>query len=248
MQVAASIKTLVIAFIILSFTLSGCGIVSAPAPKPEVGPTGKPAESKPNPPFLEKFYSAPLELYDLESTAGVVFEGINKENWAQAQAGLNNLQTLWSQAKSSVGEKKGVTQADVSIIELTAAINDRKITAAYEYLIKFMGSISDIGKSYKLSPIADIIVVSNAIRNVSFYVEDKDWSKAAAKVQELEGTWKQVKPSMEQIGILKEITKTHLAINQVKDAVNAENKGSFVEQQGNLNESMGRIREFYRGK
>ncbi|MCP6755941.1 hypothetical protein NL533_30430, partial [Klebsiella pneumoniae] len=72
-------------------------------------------DSKPNPPFIERFYSAPTELYDLEATAGVVFEGINKADWAQAQAGLNNLQTVWEQAKAAVGDKKGVKEADEAI-------------------------------------------------------------------------------------------------------------------------------------
>lgn len=236
-----------IAVVLLLLGLSGCGL-TAPAPKPEIGPAGKPVESKPNPPFLERFYAAPTELYDLESTAGVVFEGITKADWAQAQAGINNLQTVWQQAKPAVGDKKGVKEADEAIDKLAAAINGQKATAAYENLIKFMGSVSDIGKSYKLSPIADIIAVSNSIRNVSFYVEDNDWKKATAKVKELQGTWEQLKPSMEQLGILGEITKVHSTVTQMKDAVEAENKGSFMEHQANINESMGRVRDFFRGK
>lgn len=248
MDVINPVKTFIVTVVILSFSLSGCGLLSGPAPKPDIGPAGKPVDSKPNPPFIERFYSAPTELYDLEATAGVVFEGINKADWAQAQAGLNNLQTVWEQAKAAVGDKKGVKEADEAIGKLKAAVNGQKITDSYESLIKFMGSVSDIGKSYKLSPVADIISVGNAIRNASFYAEDKDWKKAAAKVKELQGTWEQAKPSMEQIGILGEITKVHSVVNQMKDSVDAENKGSFMEQQANINESMGRIREFFRGK
>ncbi len=250
MRVLPSIKVVTITLIILSLFLTGCGLSPGlqPAPKPEVGPAGKPVEAKPNPPFIERFFSAPVELYDLEATAGVVFEGINKGNWSQAQAGLANLQTLWQQAKTTVGDKKGVKEADEAIGKLTGSINSEKVTESYESLIKFMGSISDIGKSYKLSPIADIIAVSNGIRNVSFYVEDKDWKKAASKVKELQGTWEKVKPSLEQVGVLGDVTKTHSIVNQMKDAVNAENKGAFLEHQANINESMGRIREFFRGK
>ncbi|SDD37382.1 hypothetical protein [Sporomusa acidovorans] len=242
---------LITAFLILTCFLSGCSFLSGlakPAPKPETGPAGKPVESKPNPPFMERFFSAPAELYDLEATAGVVFEGINKEDWSQAQAGLINLQSLWQQVKTAVGDKKGVKEGDEGIQKLTAAVNNKKITDSYENLNKFMGSVSDIGKSYKLSPIADIIAVDNGIRNVSFFVEDKDWVKAAAKVKELQGTWEKVKPSMEQVGILGEVTKTHSTVNQMKDAVNAENKGAFQEQLASINESMGRIRDFFRGK
>ncbi|WP_425061124.1 hypothetical protein SCACP_18970 [Sporomusa carbonis] len=248
MRVISPIKSLAVAVVILSFSLSGCGVLSGPAPKPEIGPAGKPVEAKPNPPFMERFISAPAELYDLEATAGVVFEGINKEDWAQAQAGLGNLQTLWQQAKAAVGDKKGVKEADEAIGKLTAAINAQKVTNSYESLNKFMGSISDIGKSYKLSPVADIIATGNSVRNVSFYVEENDWKKAASKVKELQGTWEQVKPSMEQVGILGEVTKVHSTINQMKDAVNAENKGVFMEHQANINESLGRIRDFFRGK
>jgi hypothetical protein len=235
-------------FLLFLLYLTGCGLLSGPAPKPEIGPAGKPMESKPNPPFMERFFSAPTELYDLEASAGVVFEGINKGDWAQAQAGLTTLQTLWQQAKNAVGEKKGVKEADAAIEKLSAAIAGNKVTDSYENLIKFMGGVSDIGKSYKLSPIADIIAVDNGIRNVSFFVEDNDWKKAATKVKELQGTWEKVKPSMEQVGVLGEITKTHAIVNQMKDAINAENKGAFLEQQATINESMARIREFFRGK
>ena len=252
MRLSFPVKISIISVLFMLILLTGCGflsgLLSGPAPKPEIGPAGKPAESKANPPFMERFFSAPTELYDLEATAGVVFEGINKENWSQAQAGLTNLQTLWQQVKAAVGDKKGVKEGDAAIEKLTAAINAKKVTDSFESLIKFMGSVSDIGKSYKLSPIADIIAVSNGIRNVSFFVEDKNWGKAAAKVKELQGTWEKVKPSMEQVGILGEITRTHATVNQMKDAITAENNGAFQEQQATINESMARIREFFRGK
>lgn len=233
----------------LPVLLTGCGLLSEPAPKPEIGPTGKPVESQPNPPFLvERFFSAPAALYDLEAAAGVVFEGVNKENWEQARAGCAKLQTLWQQAKGAAGDKKGIKAGDEAIENLTAAVNNQQAINAYENLIAFMSSVSDIGKSYKLSPVADMIAVSNGMRNVSFFAEGRDWKKAAAKVKELQGTWEQVKPGMEQVGILGEITKTHAAVKQMKDAVNAENSDAFQEQQANMNESMGRIREFFRGK
>lgn len=219
-----------------------------PAPKPEVGPAGKTVESKPNPPVVERFYSPPVELYDLEATAGVIFEGINKEKWDQAEAGFSNLQIIWVNAKPLIGEKKGVKEADKALQELSTAIAGKKITGSYENLNKFMGSISDIAKSYKLSPLAGIIGVGNAVRNVNFYVEDKNWSKAASKVKELEGIWNNSKATMEQVGILAEVTRTHSLVKQMKDAVNAENKGAVEEHTSNINESLGYIRNFYRGK
>lgn len=234
--------------LVIILVTSGCSMLSPAAKKPEIGPTGKPTDSLPNPPITERFSSPPGELYDLEATAGVVFEGINKLDWGQTEAGFNNLNALWEQTKPLIGEKKGVKDADEALQKLALGISDKKADAAFDNLNKFMGSISDIGKSYKLSPLSDIIAVSNSVRNVSYYVEDKDWSKAAAKVKELEGIWQQAKPSMEKVGILGEITKTHATINQMKDAVNGENKGAFEEQAANINDSMGRIRQYYRGK
>ncbi|MEG6585672.1 hypothetical protein [Dendrosporobacter sp. 1207_IL3150] len=233
--------------ILISLLLCGCGMLET-AKKPEIGPAGKPTESKPNPPFMQRFVSPPAQLYDLEATSGVIFEGLNKAKWDQAQAGFNNLQSTWEQVKPLVGEKKGVKEADEALGKLAASITDKKITNSYENLNKFMGSIGDVAKSYKLSPLSDIIAVGNSIRNVSFYVEDKEWSKAASKVKELEGTWNKVKPSMEQIGILDQITITHSNVNQIKDAVNAENKGAVDENIANLNESLGKIREFFYGR
>jgi len=236
-----------ITIILASSLISGCAAFT-PAPKPEVGPTGKPVEAKPNPPILERFQSPPTQLYDLEATAGVIFEGFTTEKWDQAQKGLATLQANWQQAKPLLGEKKGVREADEALDKLNEAIAARELTNSYENLGKFMGSISDIGKSFKLSPLADIVAVGNAARNVGFYVDDKDWSKAAAKVKELQGTWQQVKPSMEQVGILGELTKTHADIKQLKDAVSAENKASVKENLAKINESMGQIRQFYYGR
>lgn len=243
-----TIKIVILLHMFLSVVLfSGCGLMT-PAQKPDIGPAGKTVESKPNPPFVERFYSPPGELYDLEATAGVIFEGINKENWQQAEAGFANLQTTWLNAKALVGDKKGVKEADKALQDLSTAIAGKKITNSYENLNKFMGSIGDIAKSYKLSPLSDIIGVGNAVRNVNFYIADKDWSKAASKAKELEGVWGHAKPSMEQVGILNEVTRTHALVSQIKDAVNAENKGAVEEQTTNINESLGYIRNFYRGK
>lgn len=240
--------------LVITMTTAGCsalqghGGMFTPAQKPEVGPTGKPVESKPNPPIMERFEAAPKELYDLEATAGVLFEGINKEKWEQAQKGLTNLQTIWEQTKPILGEKKGVKEANEAMEKLVRSIAGKEIKNSYENLIAFMAAISDVGKSFKLSPIADIIAVGNTARNVAFYVEDKNWSKSASKVKEMEGTWQQVKPSMEKVGILGELTKAHATVKQLKDAVNAENKGSAEEHLANLNESMGNIRLFYYGQ
>lgn len=236
-----------VAVLLAAAILAGCGL-TAPAKKPDIGPAGKPTESKPNPPVMERFASAPAQLYDLEAIAGTVFEGVNKENWQQAESGLYNLQAVWQQAKDAAGDKKGVKDGDEAIGKLATSVMDKKITASYENLNKFMGSVADVGKSYKLSPVADLIAVGNALRSVSFYVADKDWSKAASKAKGLDDTWNHSKPALEQLGVLGAVTTTHASVKQLKDAVNAENRGSAEEQVANLNESLGKIREYYRGK
>lgn len=233
--------------VLTALTVAACGLMS-PAKKPEVGPAGKPTEAKPNPPFFERFASAPGQLYDLEAIAGSLFAAVNKEDWPQAESGFYALQGAWEQTKPLVGKKKGVKEADEALANLNTNILNKKVTASYENLNKFMGAVGDIGKSYKLSPLSDIVAVGNAVRSVSFYVEDNNWSKAAARVKGLEDTWGHVKPSVEQVGILAAVTTAHSQIKQLKDAVNAENKGAVVEQVTNLNESLGKIREFYRGK
>ncbi|VBB07979.1 Hypothetical protein LUCI_3244 [Lucifera butyrica] len=233
-------------FLLLVF-IAGCSL-HAPVKKPDIGPAGKPPESKPNPPFAERFWSPPGQLYDLETTAGVVFEGIQKADWSQVQSGLTNLQTIWREAKPVIGEKKGVKQADEALEKLVHSVDGQQTTATYKNLNSFMSSISEIGKSYKLSPLSDIITIDNVIRDVSFYTESNNWSKSASKVKSLEDTWGSLKTNMEKVGILGEITKSHSFIQQLKDAVNAENEGGVKEQITNLNESMGKIRNFYHGK
>ncbi|MDT8901106.1 hypothetical protein [Anaeroselena agilis] len=237
----------VVSALLLGAVLAGCGL-AGPAKKPDIGPAGKPEDVKPNPPVMERFVSAPALLYDLEAIAGTVFEGINKENWQEAESGLYNLQAAWQQTKAAVGDKKGVKDADEAIGKLVTSIMDKKITASYENLNKFMGSVSEVGKSYKLSPVADLIAVGNAVRSVSFYVADKNWSKAASKVKGLEDTWNKAKPTMEKLGVLGPVTITHSHVKQLKDAVNAESQGSAEEQVTSLNTSLGKIREYYRGK
>ena len=219
-----------------------------PVKKPEIGPAGSPVETKPNPPLTQRFTSPPGELYDLEATAGVIFQGINNKDWQQVENGLTTLQTLWPQTKILTGNKKGIKEADEALTQLATNAAEKKTAESYESLNKFMVNISDVGKSYKLSPLSDIVAVGNTIRNVSFYVHDKAWDKAKAKVKEMEGAWGQAKPSMEKVGILGEVTKAHTAVKQLKDAVDAENQGSAEEQITNMNESMGTIREYYKGK
>jgi len=99
--------------VITAILISGCAAFQGltgmftPAPKPEVGPTGKPVESKPNPPLMERFLSPPTQLYDLEATAGVIFEGFNTEKWDQAQKRINKSANDMAASETIIGRKKG---------------------------------------------------------------------------------------------------------------------------------------------
>jgi len=243
--VAVAISALFLVISLLPIT--GCSL-GLSMKKPDIGPAGKPGESKANPPFFNRFRSAPAQLYDLEALAGSTFEGINKENWEQAEAGLFQLQSVWQETKQLVGDMKGVGEADKALGKLTEAITAKQITASFESLNQFMGAISDLGSNYKLSPVSEIIATGNTIRNVSFYVEDKNWLKAGAKAKEMSDSWNRIKPALEQFGILGEVTKTHSFVSQLKDAVAAENKGASGDRIADLNGSLGRIREYYRGR
>lgn len=232
---------------VLIFAITGCSMME-PVKKPEPGPVGTANVTNTNPPLLQRFESPPPELYDIETIAGTIFEGIIKENWPTAEAGYNNLTVLWQQTKTLTGDKKGVKEADEALKSLAESIKNRQTTSSYEDLNKFAASISDIGKSYKLSPLSDIITIDNTIRNVSFYVGQKDWKKSTVKAKELNDTWGSLKPNLEQVGILSEVTKAHTLINQIKGSVSAEDKGAYMDQSDKLNESMGHIRDFFRSR
>jgi len=230
--------------ILFSMLSTGCGLT---ANQTDSGPTGKLTKTKPNKPIIELLSPAPAKLYDLETIAGLTFEGINKENWAQTEEGLANLVSSWQETKLSVGDEKTVALGDEALNKLSTAITEKQVTASYENLNKFMATISDIAKLHKLSPLADIITIGNAVRSTSFYVEEKNWSKASVKVKALDTTWKQSKPGLEKFGIIGEITKTHSYINQIKDAINEENKGNADDKLTDINSSIAQIREYYRG-
>lgn len=242
-------KFIFIITLLYTVSIAGCSAIAPPAPKPNAtGPTGMAKDSTPRPPVMQSFKNAPAGLYDLEQISGITFEHINKENWDAAQQTLYNLSQTWQEVKPLVAEKKGVKEADEAYTKLTEAITQKQVINSYKQLNSFMGSISDIAKSYKLSPLSNIIAISNSMRNVAFYIEDNNWSKAASKVKELENSWEQLKPGLEQVGILGEITKTHSLVKQLKDAVNAENKSACDEHLADLNRSMSNIRDFYKGR
>jgi hypothetical protein len=216
--------------------------------KPEIGPTGSGEAAKTNPPFFERFDKPPSQLSALEELSGTLFESIINNDWEQAGIQMTSLRNVWEESKPQVGDKKGLKEADEAIQKVSDAVNKQAPFDSYEMLNQFLAAVSDIAKSYKLSPLSDILLIGNAARNVGYYVATKDWTTATKKITELEGTWLQVKPSMEQFGILSEVTKAHGTIKSLKDAIAGENQGSAENQLKLLNESLGNIREFYKNK
>ncbi|MBP2649796.1 MAG: hypothetical protein H6Q74_621 [Firmicutes bacterium] len=228
-----------------SVLFTGCGFNTQAA---DTGPIGRITKIKPPTNLNSLVTPAPQSLFDLETIAGTTFEAINKANWSQASEGLIQLQWVWQQIKPLINDPENQKSADEALTKLGSAINEQQVTTSCEGLNRFMSSISDISKAYKLSPLSDIIVVDNAVRDASFYIENKDWSKASSKMKQLENTWKQVKPGLEKIGILGQTAKIHSYVNQLKDAVTAENQSSAIEKLGDINAGMAQIRAYYQNK
>jgi hypothetical protein len=228
---------------------TGCYTVP-PAQKPDIGPgpAGKPAAVKPNPPFFQRFLPPPPQLYDLETTAGKIFSSLTVNDWQQVDEGISTFQSTWEKTKTLTGAKKGVADAQKNMEELKEVAAQRNSKKTYQALNKTMYSVEEIAKSYKLSPLSDLIAVGISLRRVSYYVETDNWKKASAKMKELEGVWHQAKPSLEQVGILGELTKAHGTILKLKDAIDAEDRNAFEEEKSKINESLIHIRQFYHGR
>lgn len=239
--------TLISVLCLISITTAGCGLVS-PAKKPNIGPIGQIQEEKIHKNFLDQLKPPPPELFDLEQIAGIIFAGVNTENWSQAQSYLPLLYERWNTVKTTIIDKNSIAKNDKALVSLETAINNKQISESHKKLEQFMGGLTDISKEYKLSPLPDIIAIGNKVRNVSFYVAEKDWQKATLKVKELEDSWEQMKPSLEQVGVMSEITKIHSSIKQLKDAVNAENQAAVDEQLNKINQGISRVINFYRNK
>lgn len=230
---------------VFAVILSGCGLLSKPAPKMETSETA--SRVLRSSPFLERFSSAPHEFYDIDESAAALFSAMTAQDWKSAAQALAALQNAWGKVRPSATEK-AAAEGGASLDKLAGAVAAQKTSEACRSLNKFMGNASKIGENYQLSPIADMITIGIAVREAGFYAGDENWGKAAAKSKELENVWNQSKSSMEQMGVLGELTKAHFLINQMKDAIDAENKDSFLEHLEEVNETLGGIRKFYYGK
>ena len=230
------------------FSISACGLLSSPAPKlEESGPAGQ-IPPKQESPFLAKLQSPPKEIYELEKSAGLLFEAVRKQDWLQAQQNFFRMRTAWQDAKPILVSQDGMEEATSSLEKLSQSLSAGKIPEACQNLHNFMAGIAKISQNYQLSPSSDIINIGNALREVSFYVGSEDWGKAEVKLKALESVWGQSKPALEKVGVLAQLTKTHSLLTQIKDAINAENKEAFLERAADMNSSLGQIRDFYEGK
>lgn len=240
-------KTIFFSFFVILTICTACS-TNPPAQKPDMGPIGKTTEATPNLPLNERMSSPPIHLYDMELISERVFESIMSENWYEGRQAVVDLQERWKETIPFIGKTESAKGLEKSLTELKKAIKEEKKADAYEALNKTSGSLGDIAKLYKLSPLSDIIGVSSNIRNVTYYVETQQWKPAASKAKELESNWKQAKPSLEQAGILGEVTKTHSSISQLKDAVETESIGAYKNHIKTINSSLNKIQLFYYGK
>lgn len=232
---------------LLLLMISGCTLGTAEK-KPEIGPTGSGPLTLPNPPFLQRFQSPPATLYDLDALAGQIYEAFAKNNSQQEMQLITDLANVWTATEPQLGDKKGVPEAKEALKKLQESVSNSSFETKVDNLNQFMGKVSEIGQSYKLSPVADLIATSNNVRILAYYVDQKDWLKAGAKAQQLENSWEQIKPGLEKFGVLSEITASHGIIKGLRDSVAAEDKDGSEGKIKQLNDHLGKIRDYYRSK
>lgn len=222
---------------------AGCswfGAQTKPAPQPE--------NNAQDLTYMEKVKRPPLVFFDLAAQLDSLFKPLNKMDFTAAQEEYQKLQTTWEKAKTEAGNIKGVTETDEAAKALGLAIASQKAAESMSVMNKFANSLQDLLMNYKLSPLSDIVNLSTISRNVAWELEDQDFKKAMVRTEELEKTWERSKVNLEQAGILSEVTKAHDDIGKIKGAVTAENKMAARDQLKKFDESMSKIRDFYRQK
>jgi len=209
-------------------------------------PQSKPETGQQELTYLEKVKRPPLVYFDLASELDELFKPLNKMDLTQAQAEYQKTLTLWETAKAETGDIKGIKETDETLKSLGTAIAAGKSQESMAGLNKFSNSLQELLTNYKLSPLSDIVHLATISRNVSWELEDHDFKKAFVRTEELKKTWEQSKTNLEQAGILSEVTKAHESIDKIKGSVTAENKMAADAQVKKFNESLTKIRNFYR--
>lgn len=206
---------------IIVMNCSACTLNGFPAKKPDIGPIGTSNQKAASLPLAERFFSSPSQMYDMEISSGALFENLMKEDWGKSEQIVMGLQEIMRKNNSLKENEK--EKINVTLNQLNNLLLENKKSEAYEKLTNLSKNIIDITKPYSLSPLADLITINASVRNTTYYVETKQWKVAATKAKELESLWKQAKPSLEQPGILGEVTKIHSTIAQLKESIDAEN-------------------------
>lgn len=237
-----------LALLYIALLLAGCNLapVSEPFAEMAPGPLGTPAKPPVLLPLTERLGSAPQGLYQLEQQYGQLFAAINYEDWASAQELSAQLPSLWQSVEPLLQHQTELADKNKrSITQLQAAVLQQSRTDCHTALTEASLSLRELGEAYKRSPFTDIAAVDQATREVAFYLAEQDWKKAGVKAHELEITWKQVKNSMESLGILQEVIKAHAAITQLSDAVSIEDMDLAKKELEKVNTSLARIHHFY---
>jgi hypothetical protein len=230
---------------ILCLLISGCSWFNKQAkPDPLAQPEGSDQELS----YLEKVKRPPLVFFDLEGQIETLFKPLNKMDFSAAQEEYQKTKTLWEKSKTEAGNIKGVKETDAAFNGLGSAIAAQKGPESLASLNKFTNSLNQLLMNYKLSPLSDIVTLATISRNISWQLEDQDFKKSQVRAEELKKTWESSKVNLEQPGIFGEITKAHDSVGKIKGAVTAENKMAADDQIKKFNESMTKIRNFYREK
>jgi hypothetical protein len=218
--------TFLLTGLIIAVILSGYGFLSYPYPKMETDEQGAPK----NRAHSEMFLSAPNEIYDIDNSAGQLYETISRREWADSRQYFGELKEIWKNVNERFSEG-GTTRdrGDARLNKLSESITAGDAYSSHENLNSFMRIVSKTSENYKLSPVSDIISVGVVLRDAGFYTQEENWDKAAAVSEELDHVWNQSKPTLEHMGVLREVTKLHSIMNKIKDEMETENKDAALD-------------------
>jgi len=228
---------------LICLSLSGCSLFSAQA-KPDQQTKSDGQELQ----YLEKAKRPPPVYFDLEGQIEDLFKALNTLDFAKAQQAYQNVQATWEAAKRESGTMKGVKETDEALTSLGSALSAEKGPESIASLNKFTYSLNQLLMNYKLSPLSDIVNFATISRNVAWAVGESDFKKAKVRSEELKKTWASAKVNLEQPGILGEVTKAHDSVSKIEGSVSAENQMAAEDQLKKFDESLTKIRNFYKNK
>jgi hypothetical protein len=169
-------------------------------------------------------------------------------DFATAQQAYQKVEATWEAAKNESGNIKGVQETDEALKSVGSALSAEKGPESIDSLNKFTYSLSQLLMNYKLSPLSDIVNLATISRNIAWEVKERDFKKAKVRSEELKKTWSATKVNLEQPGILGEVTKAHDSVSKIENSVAAENQKASEDQLKKFDESLTKIRNFYKNK